>query len=686
MLAPVPKKRSDGGSSFATLGKYLTVVIDADTGEVVSRGEVMISPALLSAETAAAEMKAVAAENPRCKDAVMHAVLAWKKGERPTTEQWQSAVKHVMDSLKDRDGVSIGDHQYMAVAHDDTESFHVHIMANRVHPETYRANSPEWLHKTLDKACREIEATQGWQHSNGLYKWDEDKGKAVAMTREEREQLREETQESGVKRGTAGTGKASKMETYGDAESLETYCKGRPAKDLDQLMKRDGINWQDVHSSLMKHGLLLHKGEKGGYTVSAEGANGERIHVKASKVFRSQFAGKAQRAGTEEKLGPWEAPKESLQHVVKEQQYNEHRAPKRNPQERAERREERAQARAELKNRYTDYKAQFKPVKAINLYAHKQKLASVTAQRKLELASIATSGLSPADKQAQRSQANFKSAKAKELLKAELNAARQALKEDPANKRKSYQEWVADRAQEGDVAAIAQLRGFVYSDKKKIKALELDEAALESEDGFAGAIKLKRVAPLLPKSRLDQITTQVDRRTGDVHYLLGRNRLFTDRGKHVVFNPVGAASDEAIAAGLLLAKEKFGDKLTINGSDEFKKRVIAVIIKNKIQVRFADQMLNSMHQEALDELPVPSLASVPPKANRPYPGVILQEDAHYIYQDAGRGVVVRHLKSDVAAKTRVMPALGEMFVMHYDANGKLSTAIPSKGGGRGSGR
>ena len=115
-----------------------------------------------------------------------------------------------MDSLKDRDGVSLGDHQYIAVAHRDTENFHVHIMANRVHPETYRANSPEWLHKTLDKACREIEAAQGWQHSNGLYKWDEDKGKAVAMTREEREQLKEEAQNRGLERGTAGTGKASK--------------------------------------------------------------------------------------------------------------------------------------------------------------------------------------------------------------------------------------------------------------------------------------------------------------------------------------------------------------------------------------------------------------------------------------------------------------------------------------------
>lgn len=359
MLAPVPPKRSDGGSSFSTLGKYLTTEVDAETGEVRARGEVMISSALLSAETAAAEMKAVAAEYPQCKDPVMHLVLSWQPGEEPNREQWQDAVKHVMSSLKDRDErkESMAAHQYIAVAHRDTDSFHVHIMANRVHPETYRANSPEWLHKTLDKACREIEAAQGWQHSNGLYKWDEDKGKAVAMTREERDQLKEDAQERRLERGTAGTGKASKMEEYSNAESLETYCKGQPAKDLSEVMRRDGVTWQDVHATLMKHGLELHKGQKGGYTVSAEGADGKVIHVKASEAFKKHFAGKTNREATDTKLGPWEAPKEFLQYVTKQEKtYSQYREPKRNRQERAERIEERAAMREDLKARYQAYK------------------------------------------------------------------------------------------------------------------------------------------------------------------------------------------------------------------------------------------------------------------------------------------------------------------------------------------
>lgn len=356
MLAPVPAKRSDGGSSFANLGRYLTKEADQETGEVLSRGEVMLSPALLSAETAAAEMKAVAAENPRVKDPVMHVILAWHPDEKPAPEQWQEAVKHAMNNLKDRDGVSMGDHQYMAVAHNDTDNFHVHIMANRVHPETYRANSPEWIHKTLDKTCREIEAGHGWKESPGLYKWDEEQGKAVALTREEREELREEAQKRELERGTAGTGKAARMEAFGDAESLETYCKGEPQADLNKLMQREAVNWQDVHATLATHGLTLNKGERGGYSVSSE-QDGKEIRVKASDVFRKHFSGKIAREATESRLGEWEAPKDYLPHIAqKKQDYNRHREPKRDPQERDERRDERAQLRADLKARYQEYK------------------------------------------------------------------------------------------------------------------------------------------------------------------------------------------------------------------------------------------------------------------------------------------------------------------------------------------
>lgn len=600
MLAPVPKKRSDGGSSFATLGKYLTTELDAETGEVLSRGEVMISPALLSVETAATEMKAVAAENSRCKDAVMHFVLSWKDGEQPNGEQWQGAVKHAMDSLKDRDGVSMGDHQYMAVAHRDTENFHVHIMANRVHPDTYRANSPEWLHKTLDKSCREIEAAQGWQHSNGLYKWDEEKGKAIAMTREEREQLHEESQERGLERGTAGTGKAAKMEAYSNAESIETYCKGQPAKDLNQLMQRDGINWQDVHSTLMKHGLELRKGEKGGYTVSAEKSDGERIYVKASDAFRKQFAGKSQRAATEAKLGAWEEAKEFLQHVTKkEQEYNRHREPKRDPQERAERRDERAKLREDLKARYQDYKtrhvqeqrAKAKAEREADRDRFKEK-SRLSRERRAELQSLK---VAPEVRKALLSVAAAEAVQDREQLRAELAEKRQQ------SKPQDYRTWTTAQAKDGDQAAISQLRGWHHQEGRKASEIERSHSEIDRSDS-ARPNDSDRHDPADPRSFADakksaalRMTWTVNTKTGDVAYQIDGKQAFTDHGERVSF---GNGKDaDAIEAGLKLAAQKYSGTVHLNGTEEFKKRAVEVAAERGVSIKFANKEL-SIYQDA----------------------------------------------------------------------------------------
>lgn len=695
MIAKVPDKRNDKKSSFRTLKEYITRrETNSETGEVVTV-EAPTETNCLSLKTASAEMKAAADMNGRVKDPVYHAVISWKEGEHPSDKQMFEAGHAAMKA------VGMDGHQYVFAIHRDTENWHLHMMVNRVHPETERTVYPDRDFFKLDKCMREIELLQGWAHDNGPYAVHERDGKMIVdWTKEEKES-----------RKNLPTIPAD-MEATTGLESLYSYVMGEAKTEVLSLLKDDhGLSWKYLHYVLAKHGLTIQ--EKGQGLAIFDKTNPDQTPIKASAVHES--LGKHR---LEKKLGPYQPPKPDELITDIKRSYNKHRElqPKRDQGKRDQRREERAHARAELKDRYNLYKAQFKPAKTLDLALHKQKMADVVAQRKRVLASIARSGQAPIVKQALRSEANFNSAKAKELLKAELSAERKALKEDPANKLKSYQQWVGDRAQEGDVAAISQLRGFVYADKKKIKALELAEAGRESEDGFAGAIKLKRLDPLLPPRRLlDDITTQVDRRNGDVRYLLGRKLVFTDHGKHVTFNPAGAASDEAIRAGLLLAKEKFGDKLVINGSNEFKQRVVAVVIKNKIQVRFADPVLENMHQEALvermaarlraphplrpepqqvpfaapvvqstTELPVPSLASLPPKKNLRYVGKITSEDEHFYYQDTGRAVLVHHLKSEMVA-IRVLPALGAALDMKYGDNGKLLTAIPAKGrGSRGS--
>jgi hypothetical protein len=607
MIIKQGDKRRDGGGSFHTLGDYLTKEVDADTGEVLSRGEVMLSDNILSIGTAYAEMNAVASDNIRHKSSpVSHYIISWPSDEKPTREQWQEAVKHVLESQRDeRRGLSLADNQYMAVAHNDTDDFHVHIMVNRINPETYEAITPDMSRKSLAKAAREIEAAQGWKHTNGLYKWDAEKGIAVETTKEERESKKSSSQDKEQERSTKATGKAAHMEAHGNAESLETYSKGQPAKDLSLLMKRDGINWQDVHSALAKHGLELHKAEKGGYTVSGKGADGERIHVKASKVFRRQFAGKNERVATDAKLGPWEAPKEFLQHVVKkEKEYNQYREPRRNPHERAERLEERAKMREDLKARFNAYKAQHWKEKRIQQNtdkgADKSKFQEISRVARELRADIQASKVAPEVRKALLSVAAAETVQEREKLRAELAEKRQQ------NKPKDYKTWVTEQAKDGDLAAIKQIRGWHYQEGRNAKENERRLAELDKRDN-ARATDNDRHDPADPrifadakKSAALRMTWEVNTKTGDVAYQIDGKPAFIDQGEQVSFGKDTNA--DSMEAGLKLAAQKYGGTVYLNGSDDFKKQAVEVAAQRGVNVKFANKELSIYHEAYKQQL------------------------------------------------------------------------------------
>jgi hypothetical protein len=115
---------------------------------------------------AASEMRATAQMNPRSKDPLMHIILSWREMELPTNEQIDEAVKIALKEL------DLPDCQAVWIVHADTENRHVHIVVNRIHPETYKAIQPagRWTHRAIQRAARKIEIAQGWEiEPNGAY-------------------------------------------------------------------------------------------------------------------------------------------------------------------------------------------------------------------------------------------------------------------------------------------------------------------------------------------------------------------------------------------------------------------------------------------------------------------------------------------------------------------------------------
>jgi hypothetical protein len=580
MLAPIAGRRRDGKSSFRTLTRYLTEGRDPVTDEIVERGEHLLSDNLLSRETLAAEMRAVAFENPRVNDPVYHYQLCWRPGERPSRAQWEEAARKTVQDL------GFGEHQFLVVAHDDREHFHVHVLVNRIHPETYKAHYPEFSKRELDKSLREIEHAQGWQHSPGLYRWDAQLGLAVKNSREEMQAHREE--------GKPDVGRAAqKLEHFQDAESLEAYAKGTPAESLRDLLREGGKGWQDVHACLRKYGLEIEKAEQGGYVVRASDSE---LRVKASSVFRENFSGKANRARTEKQLGGWESPKRFVQVRDTEQTYQPQ--PKRDSEKRASRRAERAAQREQVKKEYRAYRATAE--KALTAYRGQAsvELRQLGAAHRAKREEVRKLPVGYIEKRA------IRSVLAAEAVR-ERAALKQRLLEDRAVHRpKNYREWVAERAAQGDHAAISQLRGFLYQDRRRVLEMVGPAGTASIQSGGGGDWRewsdTSEVTEQLRRRKLftelQTLQGSVDQRTGHVAYAIDGKQALLDVGQKIHLLDQREAT---LVAGLEMAVQKFGVRLEVFGTDEQKKQIALAAAKHGMRVEFTDQALQMVYQQAL---------------------------------------------------------------------------------------
>jgi hypothetical protein len=579
MIAKVQPTRQHA-SSFKRLCKYLTTERDADTGEPLLRGDVVLSDNLAGLDTVAVQMEGIAFLNPRCKDALCHYELSWPPGERPTRPQWIDCASHTLKALGYRD------HQFMIVAHDDKKHFHIHIMVNKVHPETFKAHTPyrNWL--TLDAAMRCLEAKYGWAHTAGQTRWDEESKQAVPTSRSERNALRTARQQP--------IGAAAKYEYYHDEESLQTYVRREVAPRVRTLLTRQNASWEALHTLLAKYHLRIEKAESGGYTVLAIDHN---LRVKASDAFRSNFAGKGNRQATETALGPWTPASTSIQasapHPVQENE--------RNTAQRDERKAQRRQDRDALIAEYNQYRNRQREVcKGITADGRKdhKNLPEVLLQQKKE---IRASALSWPDKKVLLSQAAAQSVLEVRALKLSIQQRRQDA--FPKNLRA----WVADRADEGDARAAAQLRGWRYADQRNQRRLDarLEANAMHigppsDHDGSTDWVDLmqQRLASQQTEQALaNQIPAtriwKIDRKTGDVSYTLNGRVSVIDRGRVVT---VLNQDEAAVLFGLEMAIQKYGSRIACTGTVEWKRMVTKTAAQHGIAVQFTDEeMQHALH-------------------------------------------------------------------------------------------
>lgn len=496
----------------------------------------------LSYDTAADEMQAVADMNARVKDPVYHLIMSWQADENPSDEQMFDSALHVMKAM------GMEGHQYLAAIHRDTNNNHIHIAVNRVHHETLAAVYPHRDFYKLDYAMRELEIKHGFKHDNGPYAvFEMDGEKKIDWARQKGERNKKPQQ-------------ASDMEAHGDEESFYSYLKGEPKKALLAALKKPDLTWQDLHAVLAKYNVVL-KPKGQGFAVY-DLANEKMTPVKAS-AFHESLSKKR----IEARLGEYVEPV-MVKPVEPEAAYKK---PKRDPAEREQRKIARAEARRDLYARYKAYKDGLPIFVKENPDRVKLLFAAITHDAKQQRIDTRAREPDAVRRKAMYSLIALQSLQKKEALKRQIKGEREQRKKD-REKVLTFQSWVEEQAATGDLAAISQLRGWRY--KEKCASDAVNGATPEN-----GTFK---------EHLLDADLSYQVLRNGSVEYRHHDKLFFTDHGHQIRIADSVSDPEEAIIAMLKLAQEKFGGAVKLTGTQEFKDRVMKIMVDRQLSVKLRD--------------------------------------------------------------------------------------------------
>ncbi|MHB1587398.1 MAG: TraI/MobA(P) family conjugative relaxase [Acidiferrobacteraceae bacterium] len=519
-----------------------------------------------------------------------HVALSWRAGEHPTRPQVEHAVAHVMKAL------GMAECQALWALHRDTDQDHVHIVMNRVHPEKgIVVGPPRFDYRVIDKACRELELAQGWQHTPGPYVIEAGPHGAVIVRRS-----RKERYERGLFRTIHLTPegqpvftpsqKAGRAARNQGVPSFQDWVTGDPARALHTILNRPDPTWADVHRALADYGVTITT--KGSGMIVTTTISGHRIlTAKASQLGRDCSKGRL-----EQQLGPYVPPLNTLPHgrgtypafLARVQSGAEPggRVPDRNDEdpERSLRRMERAGARHAL---YERFKAEQETLKVRRRAArrdltehHWQERAelkdNLTIRRTLFKAEQKAAGVPP---KLTASLWAFEAAKQREAVQKRHRAERHS----PGGLPRSlvWRQWLEQQAGLGDEAARSALRGIRYREQRKQN---------QPRNGFEG----EDLDPLQPV--LSSLYAEIDHRHQRVRYRDAHGQIvFTDTGPRV---EVHDTADTTLEAALRVAAQKFGGHVDITGSADFRERAARMAARLGIGVR--DDDLQTIWQQERD--------------------------------------------------------------------------------------
>jgi hypothetical protein len=271
---PNPKRSASKAARVHCLGRYIEQA-DASREECLYHG----SDGFITTdhESQHAEMTALAMEAVRSSDPICHYVLSWREGEQPTHEQCDEAVRILLREMH------MEGHQVIYGLHTDTDNLHLHVMVNRVSPETERVVKVAggFEIEALHRAVARMENAQGWEReANGRYCVLEN-GELARV---------------GTEKRIIPSTKARDLEVMtGQRSAQRTGMEVVP-----EIIKR-AQSWDDLHRQLSEAGMRYER--KG---------SGAILYVNDQPMKASTADRNAGLSKLEQRFGPYEPARDSI--------------------------------------------------------------------------------------------------------------------------------------------------------------------------------------------------------------------------------------------------------------------------------------------------------------------------------------------------------------------------------------
>lgn len=537
-----------------------------------------------------AEMVALSCESTRSKDPIDHWVLSWRSDERPTVQQAREAVNIFIKQC------GLEGHQAIWGLHDDTKNLHVHIAVNRVHPDTLKVVK---INKGFDKEAAQqavalIEHAQGWVPEKGA-RYQIIAGKAVRREEKDNKSLEPSTKARAME---LQTGEKS-AQRIGIEEVAPIIAAARTWRELHDNLKAAGARYERKGS-----GAIIHVGD---------------VPVKASDVDR-----KASFSALQKRLGAYQPEKE-----INSNEYHHH-TPQPHPSTLGK------DTGNSLRNLSACRLAVSKEGKTrsagvLHIDARDHRRATDGLRRDAGRHAGDHDRAANGPHLSRPVKPNQTGWNAYQIIKEERRAAKDAdttalrtrqdaKRKELFDKQKAERQelflpsWAGRGALRNVMQSVmatqhaAEKRGMQEQHKAERTALSAQHAPLVQ-------YKQWQELPHIVGQKAPLPTTDLASDQPKLSQLLRNLSHSTDKRRHVTYTSAGVEvfrdegkllavldqSSRSIAITLAVAQQKFGQTLTLTGSDAFKRNAVAAAVEHGMSVQFSDPALEALRGKMVED-------------------------------------------------------------------------------------